>query len=86
MGGEEGAGEGSCTLHEPALLITSPSPVPLALADMVVYGLMPMWARLPANHFFSFLYVVVLSFMRGGDKETPKLEVRRRRTQSLGDG
>eukprot|EP00622_Pseudochattonella_farcimen_P001881 FR736691.1.p1 GENE.FR736691.1~~FR736691.1.p1 ORF type:complete len:173 (+),score=9.39 FR736691.1:59-520(+) len=35
------------------------------VGDMVVYGLMPMWARLPANHFFSFVYVVVLSFMRG---------------------
>mmetsp|Transcript_17077 Transcript_17077/g.35699 ORF Transcript_17077/g.35699 Transcript_17077/m.35699 type:complete len:295 (-) Transcript_17077:93-977(-) len=43
------------------------------VGDMVVYGLMPMWARLPANHFFSFLYVVVLSFTRGGE-EPPKLE------------
>ena len=35
------------------------------VGDMVVYGLCPMWARLPANHVFSFVYVCVLSFMRG---------------------
>ena len=35
------------------------------VGDVVVYGMFPMWARLPANHFFSFLYVCVLSFTRG---------------------
>ena len=35
------------------------------VGDMVVYGLCPMWARLPANHVFSFVYVCVLSFTRG---------------------
>lgn len=41
------------------------------LGDVVVMGLCPLWARLPANHVFSFLYVIVLSFMRGAsDSET----------------
>jgi len=28
-----------------------------------------MWARLPANHVFSFVYICVLSFMRGSSAE-----------------
>eukprot|EP00617_Octactis_speculum_P009603 CAMPEP_0185797212 /NCGR_PEP_ID=MMETSP1174-20130828/161497_1 /TAXON_ID=35687 /ORGANISM="Dictyocha speculum, Strain CCMP1381" /LENGTH=89 /DNA_ID=CAMNT_0028492633 /DNA_START=586 /DNA_END=855 /DNA_ORIENTATION=- len=45
------------------------------VGDMVVYGLMPMWARLPANHGFSFIYVCILSFMRGGeDEDKSKIE------------
>ncbi|EOD13224.1 hypothetical protein EMIHUDRAFT_459595 [Emiliania huxleyi CCMP1516] len=39
------------------------------LGDVVVYGLCPMWARLPANHVFSFVYICVLSFMRGSSAE-----------------
>lgn len=39
------------------------------LGDVVVYGLMPMWARLPANHGISFVYVCILSFMRGNSEE-----------------
>ena len=35
------------------------------VGDIVVFGFCPMWARLPVNHIFSFMYVCVLSFMRG---------------------
>lgn len=35
------------------------------IGDIVVFGFCPMWARLPVNHIFSFMYVCVLSFMRG---------------------
>ena len=40
--------------------------------DIIVFGLVPMWARLPVNNTISFLYVLVLSFMRGApDKVVP---------------
>ena len=38
------------------------------VGDVVVYGLCPMWARLPVNHIFSFAYICVLSFMRGANE------------------
>ena len=38
------------------------------VGDLVVYGLCPMWARLPMNHVFSFAYICVLSFMRGASE------------------
>jgi hypothetical protein len=37
--------------------------------DIIVFGLVPMWARLPVNNAISFLYVLVLSFMRGAPDE-----------------
>ena len=33
--------------------------------DIIVFGMVPMWARLPTNNAISFMYVLVLSFMRG---------------------
>ena len=30
----------------------------------------PLWARLPTNHIFSFVYICILSFMRGADEQT----------------
>jgi len=38
------------------------------VGDVVVYGLCPMWARLPMNHIFSFVYICVLSYMRGASE------------------
>lgn len=38
------------------------------VGDIVVFGFCPMWARLPVNHIFSFMYVCVLSFMRGSSE------------------
>lgn len=38
------------------------------VGDCVVMSL-PLWARLPANHGISFVYVCVLSFMRGAPIE-----------------
>jgi len=35
------------------------------VGDIIVFGFCPMWARLPINHIFSFVYMCVLSFMRG---------------------
>lgn len=46
------------------------------VGDCVVYGLCPMWARLPANHLFSFAYVCVLSFQRGTDKKDQQDQAR----------
>ena len=40
------------------------------IGDVVVYGLCPMWARLPMNHVFSFAYICVLSYMRGASEPT----------------
>lgn len=37
------------------------------VGDAVVMSL-PLWARLPANHSISFVYVCVLSFMRGSEE------------------
>jgi len=37
------------------------------IGDIVVYGCVPLWARLPANHAFSFVYICILSFMRGAE-------------------
>ena len=34
--------------------------------DALVFAL-PLWARLPANHAISFVYMCILSFMRGSD-------------------
>jgi hypothetical protein len=31
--------------------------------------MVPMWARLPVNNTISFIYVLVLSFMRGAPEE-----------------
>lgn len=42
------------------------------VGDVVVYGLCPMWARLPMNHVFSFVYICVLSFMRGASEPDEK--------------
>ena len=39
------------------------------VGDIVVFAFCPMWARLPVNHIFSFMYVCVLSFMRGAAAE-----------------
>ena len=36
--------------------------------DVLVFSL-PLWARLPANHAISFVYMCVLSFTRGADEE-----------------
>lgn len=36
--------------------------------DAFVFAL-PLWARLPANHSISFVYVCILSFMRGASEE-----------------
>lgn len=33
--------------------------------DLIVFGMVPLWARLPVNNAISFLYVLVLSSMRG---------------------
>ena len=44
------------------------------IGDAVVYGLCPMWARLPANHIFSFVYVCVLSFTRGSSAPSSEEE------------
>jgi hypothetical protein len=41
--------------------------------DIIVFGLVPMWARLPVNNSISFLYVLVLSFMRGAPDAAPKV-------------
>lgn len=41
------------------------------VGDLVVMGLLPMWARLPGNHAFSFVYVCVLSFLRGAAGDEP---------------
>lgn len=38
------------------------------LGDAFVFAL-PLWARLPANHAISFVYMCILSFMRGSDEE-----------------
>ena len=40
------------------------------IGDIVVYGCVPLWARLPMNHVFSFVYICILSFMRGSDEVT----------------
>ena len=37
------------------------------IGDIVVYGCVPLWARLPMNHAFSFVYICILSFMRGSE-------------------
>ena len=37
------------------------------IGDLVVYGCVPLWARLPMNHAFSFVYICILSFMRGSE-------------------
>eukprot|EP00316_Scyphosphaera_apsteinii_P003213 CAMPEP_0119346692 /NCGR_PEP_ID=MMETSP1333-20130426/108135_1 /TAXON_ID=418940 /ORGANISM="Scyphosphaera apsteinii, Strain RCC1455" /LENGTH=100 /DNA_ID=CAMNT_0007359203 /DNA_START=559 /DNA_END=861 /DNA_ORIENTATION=- len=42
------------------------------IGDVVVYGCCPMWARLPMNHVFSFVYICVLSFMRGAPTPSEK--------------
>ena len=39
------------------------------LGDIVVFGMVPLWARLPVNNTISFIYVLVLSFMRGAPDE-----------------
>ena len=31
--------------------------------------MVPLWARLPVNNSISFIYVCLLSFMRGGEDE-----------------
>lgn len=54
------------------------------VGDVVVMGLCPMWARLPANHAFSFVYVCVLSFMRG-EAEKPAC-VKGQQTTRLAEG
>ena len=47
--------------------------------DIIVFGLVPMWARLPVNNAISFLYVLVLSFMRGApDSAAIKIEAESR--------
>lgn len=38
------------------------------IGDIIVFGFCPMWARLPVNHIFSFVYMCVLSFMRGSSE------------------
>ena len=35
------------------------------IGDIVAFGMVPLWARLPTNNAISFLYVLVLSSMRG---------------------
>ena len=32
-------------------------------------GMVPLWTRLPVNNSISFIYVCLLSFMRGGEDE-----------------
>jgi len=39
------------------------------VGDVIVFGFCPMWARLPINHIFSFVYMCVLSFMRGASED-----------------
>ena len=39
------------------------------IGDIIVFGMVPMWARLPVNNSISFIYVLVLSFMRGAPEE-----------------
>lgn len=41
------------------------------IGDAFVMGLCPLWMRLPANHAISFVYVIVLSFMRGANDQEP---------------
>jgi len=41
--------------------------------DILVMSL-PLWLRLPANHGISFVYVCILSFMRGAPEELPEIE------------
>jgi hypothetical protein len=39
------------------------------IGDIIVFGMVPLWARLPVNNTISFIYVLVLSFMRGAPDE-----------------
>ena len=41
--------------------------------DVLVFSL-PLWARLPANHAISFVYMCILSFTRGGEDEEEEQE------------
>lgn len=42
------------------------------VGDVFVMSL-PLWARLPANHGISFVYVCILSFLRGAPEPNPEL-------------
>jgi hypothetical protein len=58
------------------------------VGDIVVFGMVPLWARLPVNNAISFLYVLVLSSMRGAADPVVKAEeedgfpIRRRTTRN----
>lgn len=44
------------------------------IGDIIVFGMVPMWARLPVNNTISFIYVLVLSFMRGAPDDDEDAE------------
>lgn len=61
------------------------------VGDIVAFGMVPLWARLPTNNAISFLYVLVLSSMRGAaepepDDEVPVKKPKRRVTMNHGTG
>ena len=41
--------------------------------DIIVYSI-PIWLRLPVNHFLSFIWICYLSFLRGDGKPEPEAE------------
>lgn len=52
------------------------------IGDIIVFGMVPLWARLPVNNSISFIYVLVLSFMRGApdEEELAKAKAAERRS------
>jgi protein Mpv17 len=52
------------------------------VGDIFVMGFMPLWARLPVNHGLSFIYIIILSFMRGAEEKPPIKD----RTTTAGEG